>query len=267
MFSGSVRAIVTGVAATAVLIAVLCASRLFRVTPEAEKTEVVEISAYLPPPEEPPMDEAEDEPEEQEVVEELSPPIPALDLMVSPELDAPALPVSSVKFNPNMSIDVMEMDRAPADLPVRKVVKPVYKPKVKAPSAKPKITPKSKPKAQPKSKPKPVSKPKPKPKSIPKPVLKSYYSSSELDGKPREVRQGSFTWPSRAKGKSGTVSLYIEISTSGRVSVLSILSSTDAALNDAAKKLARSSRYTSPKKNGKSVKARFSKTYRLINPR
>jgi len=248
MFSGSLRAIITGIAATVVLISVLAASRLFRVTPETDKTEIVEITAYLPPPEEPPMEE--DEPE-QEVVEELSPPVPALDLMVAPHLDAPALPVSAVKFNPNMNLDVMEMDRAPADLPVKKVARPVSRPKVSRPTTKPKSKPYVKPK----------------PKTKPKPVVKSHYSPSELDGRPREIRQGRFTWPPRAKGRSGTVSLSIEISSSGRVTVLGVRSSTDAALNEAAKKLARTSRYTAPKKNGKAVKARFSKTYKLIKPR
>ena len=259
MFSGSIRAIVTGVAATVVLIAVLAASRLFRVAAQPDQTEIVEITAFIAPPEEPPMEELDEE-DEQEVVEELSPPIPALDLMVTPNLDAPALPVSAVKFNPNMSVDVMEIDRPPADLPIRKVVKPIYKPKV---TAKQKYTPKAKYKPSVKPKVKPTLKPKPKP----KPVIKSYYSPSELDGLPREIRQGRFTWPSRAKGRSGTVSLSIEISTSGSVTVLSVRSSTDSALNDAAKKLARGSRYTSPKKNGRSVKARFSKTYKLIKPR
>ncbi len=255
MFYGSIRAILTGVAATVVLIAVLAASRLFRVAAEPDKTELVEITTFMPPPEEPPMEEPEEEQEEQEVVEDLSPPIPALDLIVAPHLDAPALPVSAVKFNPNMSVDVMEMDRAPADLPVRKIARPVSKPKVYTTKTKTKY------------KPRPRIKTKPKAKVKPKPVIKSYYNPRELDARPREIRQGRFTWPSRAKGKNGTVSLNIEISSSGRVSVLSVRNSTNPALNESAKKLARGSRYTAPKKNGRAVKARFSKTYRLIKPR
>jgi len=255
MFTGSIRAVMTGVAVTVILISVLAASRLIREQAVDDKQEIVEIETLINPEEEPPLEELEDEPQEEEVVEDITPPIPALDLMISPELDAPALPISSVKFNPTMSVDIMAIDRAPAPLPVKKVVRKIAPKKVKP-----------KAKAKPKYKPKPTPKPTPKPKYKP-PTLKSYYQPSELDGRPREIRQGSFTWPSRAKGTSGTVSLYIEISSSGRVTVLSVRSSTDPALSEAAKKLARSSRYTAPKKNGKAVKARFSKTYKLIKPR
>lgn len=271
MFSGSIRAVIAGVAATVVLLAVLAASRLFRATPEldSEQTEIVEISAFIPPAEEPPMEDSEEV--EEELVEELSAPIPALDLMVAPHIETPALPVSTMKFNPSMSVDIMEVDRAPALLPVRKVVRPVYKAKVSKPSPRPTYKAKVTTKAKPSYKPKPQPKPKPVVKAVVKPVVKavakSYYSASELDGMPREIRQGQFTWPYRAKGQSGVVSLKVELSSSGRVTVLSVISSSDSALNEAAKKLARTSRYTAPKKNGKAVKARFSKTYKLIKPR
>ena len=281
MVSGSIRAIILGIAATVVLMTVLAASRLFKQEEPKRDIEVVEISAAIPAPEEPPLEDLEDEQTEPEDVE-LVDPAPVLELLDSPAVEAPELLASSVKLEHTMSVDLMSIDRAPANLPVRKVVRVIAKPKYKPrpiskpskvtskPAYNPKVKTASKPKYKPKPKyvpkPKPKYKPKPKPKYKP-PVLKAYYGPSELDSSPRETRKGRFTWPRSAKAKSGTVKLLIEIGTSGKVSVLSVLSSTDSALSSAAQKLAKSSRYTAPKKNGKPVKARFTKTYKLIKPR
>lgn len=245
MFTGSIRAIVTGIAATAVLLAVLAASRLWKAAEASEQIEVIEIQPVLPAPEEPPLEEPEDEVEPEELVETPALPVPALDLMVSREMEAPTLPKSAIQWDSNMGVDTMSLDRAPAELPLKKVSRPISKPATKA---------NSKPTKRPTTKSKPIK-------------TKAYYSPGELDGLPRQLRQGRYTWPRRAKGKSGTVRLKLEISSSGRVTVISVLSATDPALIEAAKKLARTSSYTAPKKNGKAVKARFTKTYKLIKPR
>lgn len=276
----SVRAVITGGGITLLLLVVLASSRLWKMKladKEVEVVELVELTILEPAPEEPPLDESEELLEE-EIVEDLTPPVPESELLEIEALEAPELPLTTVKFNPTVKVDIMAIDRAPAVLPKKPVYKPkpkpVYKPKPKytskTSSSKSKYTPKStytpkaKPKYTPKAKPKTTYQPKPKPKP---PAPKPYYSTGELDGTPRQIRQGSFSWPSRAKGTSGTVVLTVELSTSGRVSVISVNSTTDSALTEAAKRIAKGSRYTSPTKNGQKVKARFRKTYKLVKPR
>lgn len=251
-----IKSIITGSVITAILIVVLSSSRLFQ-TAVAEKDAILtEVeTVYLDPPPEPDLEEEEEEEElEPEEIETAS--IPAMELMVS-DLEMPALPESQTKFDPNLvnvSIEIPELERAPSALPVKP--KPVAKPKAK-PSYKPKVKSKPRPKAKPKSKPRPKPQPRP----------KAYYGAGELDRLPREIRVGRFSWPSRARGTGGTVKFLLEINTSGRVSVVSVISSTDPQLTIAAKRVATGSKFTAPTKGGRPVKARFTKTYQLKKPR
>lgn len=257
-----IKSILSGSLITVILISVLAATRLMKTITEPEELDLFELEeVVMEPPPEPPVEEIEEE-----ITETLpQPPIPSLDLIQDNLVDSIALPLTDVSFNPELYVDQFEVDRAPANLPVVKAKpKPKYTPKK---VTKPKYTPKKrvtkKPKYKPKTKPKPKPKPKPAP---PRRVVKAYYSTGELDGSPRAIRQGSFTWPRRAKGTSGTVRMILEISTSGRVKVVSVTSSSDPNLISPAKRVATGSRYTPPLYRGKPVKARFTKTYHLKKP-
>jgi len=90
------------------------------------------------------------------------------------------------------------------------------------------------------------------------PVAKSSYRVNELDGSPRLIHHPSVAFPSglASQGvRAGTVTLEVELSEAGRVSVRRVLSSTHAELVSAARYVAQGSRYTPPKKNGLAVKA------------
>ena len=253
-----IKSIISGSVITVVLISVLAATRLMNTLSEPEELEIFELEEVLmEAPPEPLLEEEVEEPEETLP----QPPIPSLELIQDTVLDVMALPLTQATFNPELEVDPFQVDRAPADLPVVKAPpKPKYKPKAaKRSKSKPKYTPK-----------KTTIKPKVKPKYTPKPprreVVKSYYSTGELDGAPRAIRQGRFTWPRKAKGSSGTVRMILEINTSGRVKVISVTSSSDPNLISPAKRVAVGSRYTPPMYRGKAVKARFTKTYHLKKP-
>lgn len=259
-----IKSIITGTLITAVLVAVLAATRLMDNNKKAEEIKIFDITeVFIDPAPEPPMEEVE----EQETVEDLpQPPIPKLDLVQNVELDVVSLPLTTASFRPDLAVDPFEIDRAPADLPIPP------KPKI-VPKAKPIQKTIPKPKYKTPTKPKYVAPTKPKYKAPPKkytppppPVAKAYYSTGDLDSIPKAIRQGSFTWPSRAKGTAGTVKLFLEISSSGKVKVISVISSTDPNLISPAKRVATGSRYTSPISSGKTVKWRFYKTYHLKKP-
>ena len=243
------KSIITGSVVTALLIAVLAGARLLKDNTELPDTVLQEIdNVDMSPPEDPPdMDEPEPENEPEPMVEEFTTPIvAALDLDINLP-DAPAINASQIRLSAEQSLAALTDSRAPSELPSKPAIRP------RGQSDKPtRVTKPTKP-----QRPTPPIKPK----------VKESYLPSELDGKPREIRVGRFTWPSRAKGKSGSVRFLLEIDTSGRVRVKRVLSSTDPALVSAAKKVANGSRYTVPKKNGKPVKAIFTKTYQLKKPR
>lgn len=244
------KSIFSGTLITAILVGVLAATRLMDTSVEENDLILYEIEEITMSPEpEPPLEE--EDMEEEELAESLpQAAIPVMDLLTDVSIDSTPLPLTSASFDPKLAVSPFEIDREPADLPV-----------VKSP-------PRPKPVAvkrtyAPKSTPKPRSKPSP----VPRVMTKSSYAPSELDRDPRELRQGSFTWPSSAKGTSGTVKVLLEISTSGKVSVLSVVSSSDAKLVSAAKRVASGSRYTAPTYRGKPVKTKFYKTYHLKKPR
>lgn len=244
-----IKSIITGSVITAILVSVLAATRLMKSDKDEPDLLLYEVEQItMTPPPEPPIEE-EDQPEE-EMLETLpQAPIPALDLLADTSIDSTPLPLTTATFDPQLSVSPFEIDREPADLPVAKAPS--------RPTAKP---------IKPRSTPKPRTTPKPQP-APPRERLKSSYSPSELDRQPSELRKGGFTWPSSARGMNGTVKLLLEISTSGRVSVLGVISSTDANLNAAAKSVASNSRYTAPTYRGKPVKTKFYKTYHLKKPR
>jgi TonB family protein len=241
-----IKSIITGSVITAILVSVLAATRLMHTenkTPDLLLYEVEQIT--MPAPPEPPIEEEEMQ-EEEEVLETLpQAPIPALDLIADASIDSTPLPLTSATFDPNLAVSPFEIDREPADLPV-----------AKAPS-----------------RPAPTAKQVPNPKTTIKPpappceVVKTQYSPSDLDRNPQELRKGSFTWPSSARGNSGSVKLLLEINTTGHVTVLNVLSSSDPQLVSAAKRVAENSRFTAPTYQGRPVKTKFYKTYHLKKPR
>ncbi|MEP4048362.1 MAG: TonB family protein, partial [Luteolibacter sp.] len=92
----------------------------------------------------------------------------------------------------------------------------------------------------------------------PAPAAKSHYQASELDGTPRLLRHGSATFPSslaRQGVTRGTVTFEVELSTSGSVSIRSVISSTHPELVTPARRVASGARFTPPMKNGQPVKA------------
>lgn len=241
-----IKSIITGSVITAILVSVLAATRLMKIDQELPDLMLYEVEQITtPPPPEPPIEEEEIE-EEEEFTEILpQAPIPAMDLLADANIDSVALPLTTATFDPELSVSPFAIDREPAELTPTKApvkTKPVVKPSNKPTN---RITP-------------PVT---------PRVKVKSHYSPSELDRKPSELRKGSFTWPSSARGTSGSVKLLLEISTSGRVTVLSVASSTDSNLVAAARRVATNSRFTAPTYQGKPVKTKFYKTYHLKKPR
>lgn len=240
-----IKSIITGSVVTAILVSVLAATRLIKVESDAPDLLLYEVEQItMTPPPEPPIEELEME-EEDEVVETLpQAPIPAMDLIVDASIDSTPLPLTTATFDPQLAVSPFEIDREPAGLAVVMV------------SSRPQLVAKN------------VSKPKIS--NVP-PVMqesvKTHYSPSDLDRNPQELRKGSFTWPSSARGISGSVKLLLEINTSGQVTVISVLFATDQQLVNAAKRVATNSRFTSPTYQGKPVKTKFYKTYHLKKPR
>lgn len=221
------KSIILGIATTAVLLAVLVATRLMVLTTADKEFVIREVeTAALPEPPPPP---AEEIPEE----DTPPPPPPALaDLRTTPDVSQPALPVSSVKVDPTLAVDTFFSDQPPSPLPT------VAKPRPR-PTAKP---------AAPKPKRPVVRRPPPKP--------KSQYSLGELDRKPRLLRNPSVTFPRSIRGaSSGRVVVRVAILPSGRSQYLSTISSTHPALVPLGRKIANGSRFTPPTRQGRPVKA------------
>jgi TonB family protein len=238
------KSIITGSVITAILVSVLAATRLIKVESDAPDLLLYEIEEItMTPPPEPPVEEELEE--EEESVETLpQAPIPALDLIADASIDSAPLPLTTATFDPSLAVDPFAIDREPSELPVAKA--PSRPQPTKIGTAKPRMI---------------------KPPAPPRESVKSHYTPSDLDRNPQELRKGSFTWPSNARGSSGSVKLLLEINTSGQVTVISVLSSTDPILINAAKRVASNSRFTSPTYQGKPVKTKFYKTYHLQKPR
>ena len=228
-----VRSLFIGLVTTSLLLTLLALSRLIN-THEKEiiefsPVEIITLDSSTPPPELNESEESEDTPPS------LAPKLASLNMV--DDFNAPEMALSLTRIDLRTPIQFFNTSSAPAALPViRKII-----PKPSAPT-----------------------KPTYKKPIIQKPVAKkSYYSSGELDGIPKTIRTGEFRWPSHAKGTTGEIKLLLEIDESGRVRVISVVSSTNSSLNTSAKQVATGSRFTSPRKQGQKVKARFYKTYNL----
>ena len=235
-----IRAAISGVLVTILLVTVIAGARLIGVDESQELVVMndVEVMDITPPP--PPPDLTEPEPEEPEPDPMQMPAsAPSLDVPVDvPAFDMPTVAPSLNKMSLTTPMHSFHVDSGPAQLPVEKPVVRVKSSSKK--TTKPKIT---------------SAKP------------KSVYSTGELDRLPRARRVGRLVWPRGVSAKSATVRLLIEIDTSGKVRVVRVVSSTNASVNDAAKKVATGSLYTVPTYRGKAVKTQFYKTYNLKKTR
>jgi len=222
------KSIFLGIAITAILLAMLVATRMMVLTTPSEEFEVRDIDTVElaePPPPAP----------EEEVVEDLPPPPPPAlaDLAVTLDMSQPAIPVSPMKVDPSLAVDTFFSDLPPSPLP---------RPVVKRPKAK-----SNGPKGL-----KSISRPRVKHIA----PVKSQYSIGELDQKPRLLRNPSVSFPrSIRNAKSGRVTVRIAILPSGRSRFISVISSTHPALIPLARRIANGSRFTPPTRQGKAVKA------------
>ena len=221
------KSIILGIAVTAVLLAVLVATRLMVLSPVEYEFEIREIETVsLPEPPSPPEEQlpAEDSP---------PPPPPALeDLRPAIDMTQPVIMASNQSVDPRLSIDTFFIDQPPALLP--EVVK----------AARPKAV-------------ESAIKSKPQPQVIaPLPQPKSEYSLGELDQQPRLLRNPSVIFPRSIKDATiGNVVVRVAILASGRSEFVSVVSSTHDDLVPLAKRIADGSRFTPPTRQGKAVKA------------
>lgn len=222
------KSTIIGLAASALMLAVLGFARIFVVTADVPDLAIREIETVIfePPPPPPP-------PEEPPPV--APPPPPSLtNLSTLPDPSRVPIPQADVPMDITLPVENFHADLAPAPLNI---------------SPEPIRVDHSKQffKKEQNYKPAP-----------PPPVAKSHYSTSELDGTPRLLRHGSATFPSSLarKGVSrGTVVFEVELSTSGSVTVRSVVSTTHPDLVGPARRVAASARFTPPKRDGQAVKA------------
>lgn len=222
-----IASIVLGSAVTAVLLLALVVTRLMVLVPVKEEIEIRDVETVTLP--EPPVPPVEEIPEEDVPP---PPPLAVTDLRITENLSQPALPVALTKVDPRLAVDTFFTDQLPAPLPT--FAKPRPRPVVKRSSPKPK---------------RPTIK-----RQLPKP--KSEYALSELDRKPRLIRNPSVTFPRNIRdARSGRVVVRVAILPSGRSQYLSTISSTHSALLPLARRIANGSRFTSPTRHGKPVRA------------
>jgi hypothetical protein len=222
------RSTITGIAAAAILLAVLGIARLFTVTTVIPDLTVrdVDTVVFEPPPPPPVAETPPDAP----------PPPPDLtEVSAIPDPTRVPIPRANVPMDITAPVEDFFTDLAPAPLPV-------------APKPSP---PKQQGSSQQFFEKDENYRPKP-------PVVKSHYSASELDGTPSLLRHGSASFPSSLARKGvtrGTVTFEVELSTSGSVSIRSVVSATHPELVAPARRVASGARFTPPKRNGQSVKA------------
>lgn len=223
----SLKSIILGIAATVVLLAVLVATRLMVLTEVAAEFEIREVETLNLPEPPPPM------PETTPAEDIAPPPPPALaDLDISLDISQPLLPVSMEVVNPRLAVDTFFTDEPPSPLPT--ISKPAPKELSQPLAASP-----------------PSLKLAPAP-----PQPKSEYSLGELDQKPRLLRNPSVVFPRSIKdANGGSVVIRVVIQPSGRSEFVSVVSSTHPELIPLAQRIANGSRFTSPTRQGKAVKA------------
>jgi protein TonB len=217
---------IVGILMAGALLALLGLTRLLvpsqaRVDVDVREIEITTLPEPPPPPPEEPPPEA-------------PPPPPSLTQVSQvPDPTRVAIPKADVPLDISMPVDSFFTDIAPSPLP-----QPVVR------------------QAPPSPRPTPPTRTTPRP--PPAPVAKSHYALGELDGKPRLVRHGSAQFPSslsRRGVSQGTVVFEVELSESGRVSVRRVISTTHEELVTPARRVASSSSFTSPTRNGQRVKA------------
>ncbi|QTN33231.1 energy transducer TonB [Akkermansiaceae bacterium] len=224
----NLRSTITGIAASAILLAVLGIARLFTVQADIPDLTVrdVETVVFEPPPPPPPAEETPDTP----------PPPPALtEVSAIPDPTRIPVPLAEVPMDITAPVEDFFTDPAPAALPAPPKPSP---PRQRAVSEQLFRKEENYRKAP--------------------PVEKSHYSTGELDGTPRLLRHGSAPFPSdlARKGVSrGTVTFEVELSTSGTVSIRSVVSATHRELVAPARRIASGARFTPPSKDGRPVKA------------
>ena len=214
------KSTITGIAASAILLAVLGLARLFTVTTSIPDLTIreLETATFEPPPPPPPLEDIPDTP----------PPPPSLmEVSALPDSTMVPIPKALVPMDITAPLEDFFTDLAPAPLPTR--IAPASKPAYSKPD-RPKLPP----------------------------AVKSQYTASELDGMPRVLRHGTATFPSSLARRGinrGTVVFRITISASGAVSIQGVVSSTHPELIASARRVATGARFTPPLHNGKPVKA------------
>ncbi len=222
--------VIAALGLTALLLVFLVASRWFDAgrMPDREirELEVIDPVALPAPPPPPPIEPEEPPP---------PPPPPRLPRL-EVQLENVAPPVRA-------TIDRrIDLTMQTADFALE-----VAPPVVPAPVAAPRPSPSPRP-APVKATPKPA----------PKPVMKASYSAGELDARPRLVNRPAATYPSgllRQGIRQGKVVLEVSISTSGRVTVRRVISSSHPDFSAMARSFAGRARFTVPRKNGQPVTA------------
>jgi TonB family protein len=216
--------IISGIAAAAVLLLLLGASRLLVSAVDAPGLTVREIdrvSDPAPPPPPPPTEENEPPPPA---------PLPTValeDVEALPDMSRIPVAKAEVPMDVSLPVDLFSADIAPAPLPRTG-------PALRRMAARPGL-------------------PQPKP-----PPAKSVYSVGDLDSKPRLISYPSVSFPSalaRRGVRRGTVVLEVEIDTRGRVRVRSVVSSTHPELVAKARKIADGAQFTPPRHRGRPVRA------------
>jgi protein TonB len=218
----NLRSTIIGIAASAILLAVLGVARLFTTQPIAPDLIIrdVETVIFQPPPPAPPIEEPPSD----------SPPPPPALTEVSSLPDPTRVPVPQAKIPMDITAPVENFftDLAPAPLPVAPTDGNT-RPKISTPTQT----------------------------TLP-PVEKTHYSSSELDDIPRLLSHGLTTFPSSLANKGvkrGTVTFEVELSSTGSVKIRRVISSTHPELVEPARNVALSARFTPPKRKGQAVKA------------
>jgi len=241
-------AFIPGILLTSVLICLLALSRLD--TYEEKDLKVFDIEVVEIP--EPPAPEFT-EPEEEQSENLPPPPTPDIEIVDTLEnIDRPEITLSPLTVSIDTPVDIFRETSDVADLP------PPPKPVVKKSPPKKKYHPvTTSQKSPPKKKYTPPA---------PKKPTKSQYNIGELDSAPKLVRTGRFSWPRSAQGTEGKVVMKLKITKSGKVEVISVLSSSNSSLNSSAMKVAKGTRFTPPRKHGQVVEAIYTKTFYLKKP-
>ncbi len=192
--------------------------------PDVTIREVETLEPEMPPPPPPPPDEPPPDP----------PPTPAItDVSEIPDPTRVPVPRAEIPMDFTLPVETFFSDIPPAPLPL-------------PPAPTPQRT------AEPEPAPPPPSP------SPPAPPRRESYEVGDLDDPPRLLRHGSAAFPTalaRRGVTSGTVVLEVELSPRGAVSVRRVVSATHDELVAGARRIAGSSRFTPPTRNGEPVSA------------